>query len=734
VSGKGDKRATLPLIKALGNEDKYTVIAAIKALSGTGDERTVEGLAEALKNPDEAVRSLAAKALGEAGDIKAIEPLVKAIEDKSKNVVFTAINALSCYGDRATEVLLKALESPDKGIRSQAVSALGETGDIRALPPLIELFEKDRELADVTIRALRKFQDDRAVWCFVKAIRGGSLLSGREAVEALIEIESDAAAEALLEALESYDGTVREKAFQALEKTGKAEDLRMACFKAFKERDWKKLKDFGSSAVAYLIIALKDNDPEARREGALGLGEIGDERCIEALIELLKDGNKEVAGAAALALKELEGKTISDPKNLIRLAAERGDWKKVISFGSQAIEPLILLLKKYPPNVAEVEYAIAQIGEPVCEPLIKELTATPGTAWNLRTSIVKILGKIGDKRAVGVLRGELNSPNDSIKALAAEALGKLKDIESVEPLIKLLENRNSNIFCPVAKALGNMGDKRALEPLIRSMKNQQILLAADEAVRAIGLPEDRQVLAMYYIALQKWQELSALGSIAVKPLTEALQDSRESVRASAAEALEKTGVPADSETQAWYLAAKKEWVKAAGLGPVAVKPLLKSLWMGNNPRQDVILALGRIGDPAAVDALLQFINSGDRRIRESAVDSLVRIRDKKALKPLINVFNNIGLDKEIRKYAAKALGNFGDPEAICYLISVLKNDFNQSVRRASAFALKNIYMSGIPAKDKQTILSVRGTLAQPHEDRVSSDCGGHTDTGIGVYL
>jgi len=108
--------------------------------------------------------------------------------------------------------------------------------------------------------------------------------------------------------------------------------------------------------------------------------------------------------------------------------------------------------------------------------------------------------------------------------------------------------------------------------------------------------------------------------------------------------------------------------------------------------------------------------------------------EEPALKQLINVFNNIGLDKEIRKYAAKALGSFGDPEAIYHLIKALRNDFNQSVRRASAFALKNIYMSGIPAKDKQAILSVRGTMSQPHEDRVSSDCGGHTDTGIGVYL
>ncbi len=723
------------LVRFLRDESDRVRQEAAQSLGKIGSGEGIDFLIAGFEDPSPAVRVAAINAVGGMGDKKGIVPLIKALENKDKGVVIASINALTGLQDeRATEGLIKALEHSDKTVRNQAVIALEETGDIRALPPLIKLFNRDRELSPVIIKALRKFQDERAVDCFVKVIRGEKGNMGIEAVEALIEIDGEKAMEGLIEALGSHDGAVREKAFQALEKTDKIEDPRVACFKAFQEKNWKALRNFGSSAVDYLIIALKDKEWEVRREAALTLGEMEDERGAEPLIELLKDLNKEVAAAAALALEGLEGKAIKDRNILMRLAVERGDWKKVISFGSQAIETLILLLKKYPPNVPEVEYAIGQIGEPACEPLIKELTATPGTAWKLRTSIVKILGKIGNKRAAQVLRGELNSPNDGIKAIAAEALGRVKDTGSVGPLIKLLEKRNIHIFRPAAKALGNIGDKRALEPLIRAMRDQHLLSAADEAVRAIGLPEDRQLLAMYYIALQQWQELAALGSIAVKPLTEALQDSRESVRVSAAEALEKTGLPPDIETKAWYLAAKKEWVKAAELGSVAAKPLLKSLWENNNPRLDVILALGRIGDPAAVDALLQFINSGDRQIRESAVDSLVKIRDKKAVKPLINVFNNIGLDKEIRKYAAKALGNFGDPEAICYLISVLKNDCNQSLRRASAFALKNLYNSGIPAKDKQAILSVRGTMSQPHEDRVSSDCGGHTDTGIGVYL
>jgi len=62
---------------------------------------------------------------------------------------------------------------------------------------------------------------------------------------------------------------------------------------------------FGVEAIDLLILALKDKDSNTRKTATLILGNIGDPRAVEPLVELLTDESPEVSWEAALALEKI---------------------------------------------------------------------------------------------------------------------------------------------------------------------------------------------------------------------------------------------------------------------------------------------------------------------------------------------------------------------------------------------------------------------------------------------
>ena len=68
----------------------------------------------------------------------------------------------------------------------------------------------------------------------------------------------------------------------------------------------------GKDALAYLLLAIQDNDPWVREDAALFLGDIGDPRAIPALECAMHDEEEDVREQARLAIDKLKAKT---PKN-----------------------------------------------------------------------------------------------------------------------------------------------------------------------------------------------------------------------------------------------------------------------------------------------------------------------------------------------------------------------------------------------------------------------------------
>ena len=88
-----------------------------------------------------------------------------------------------------------------------------------------------------------------------------------------------------------------------------------------------------------------------------------------------------------------------------------------------------------------------------------------------------------------------------------------------------------------------------------------------------------------------------------------------------------------------------------------------------------------------VERLIQNLNSEYRDLRMSAVWTLRKVKDPRALEALISALNN--KDSNVREKAAEALGEIKDPRAIEPLISVLKEE-EETNREIAAKALVDI--------------------------------------------
>jgi HEAT repeat protein len=95
-------------------------------------------------------------------------------------------------------------------------------------------------------------------------------------------------------------------------------------------------------------------------------------------------------------------------------------------------------------------------------------------------------------------------------------------------------------------------------------------------------------------------------------------------------------------------------------------------------------ALGKLGDPRAVEPLVSALGDDRAGVRCAAAEALGKLSDTRAIEPLIKALGDG--DYDVRGAAAGALGKLGDARAIESLISAL-GDGENGVRRAAADAL-----------------------------------------------
>jgi len=207
-------------------------------------KKDVKGFLKTLKYSDRVLVVDAINVLGEIKDKSAAEPLIENIFNKDKSIRLTAIFALGkIAGSRAVEPLIsfiKSLSYPDRDTQIYAIFSLGEIGDSRAVKPLVKF-----------------------------------MIVG--------------------------DSNIREQVAIALDKIGwtPEDDIEKAYYLISKKK-FDELAILGSSNFNVLFKLLDDSDYKICKAAAEILRQLKDERAIEPLIKVIKEG-KMVGASYALA-------------------------------------------------------------------------------------------------------------------------------------------------------------------------------------------------------------------------------------------------------------------------------------------------------------------------------------------------------------------------------------------------------------------------------------------------
>lgn len=282
----------------------------------------------------------------------------------------------------------------------------------------------------------------------------------------------------------------------------------------------------------------------------------------------------------------------------------------------------------------------------------------------VRKSAAYVLGTICDLKASDALIARLADHDRDVRKAAAESLGMMRSKKAVPALVSVLGDSDSDVRKSATYALWNIGDERAIQPLIGELNdpNRAVREAAAEALQALGwraqTTEEKALLA---VAVHDWDMASQLGKDAFDILVATLKDHDKEIQQGAIEALGKIG------------------------DPQALEPLFDMLkhWEPD-VRRAALRALSIIHDPRAVDAILVLLDDKEGEVRKMAAKALGEFKQPQSVTPLLARLK----DKEsgVRQTAAEALGKLGDPQATSYLVAGLVDE-DSEVREASAWAL-----------------------------------------------
>jgi HEAT repeat protein len=261
-----------------------------------------------------------------------------------------------------------------------------------------------------------------------------------------------------------------------------------------------------------------------------------------------------------------------------------------------------------------------------------------------------------------------------------EKLAKTKDPRAVEFLLAVVKDHQSYERSHAARALGMTGDRSVFEPLIDRMKNDSDAYVRAGAIDGLGLLGDTRAVEplvalvekevkkpTVYFALNMPYDsaIKALGRLkdprATEVLTKALYKEHYGARQDIAYALGSIGDERAVEPLIAVLKGKHKpsvFLKAK----IKVMGLFLNIWRGMGgtigERDGVAYALGKIGDPRAIEPLIKATRDRDKTVRGEAIDALGNFNDPRVIKTLEKIAQN---EMGISGYSAeKALENIAN--------------------------------------------------------------------------
>jgi HEAT repeat protein len=425
-----------------------------------------------------------------------------------------------------------------------------------------------------------------------------------EAARKVVGDTSDADAKGLAQALgEQFDTLTIDRAVLELIRSGDA-----------RQRAWGSRLFAELGLVDRYMTRLRKAPKWSERTHAaevLGLAAVA--KAVPALVEVLRDRHEDessVKVAAASALAKLR-----DPSAIALLVKELLDVDEqssrtvaeaLVAFGELAVGPLLELLP--------------DAGHPA------------GRLWAAR-----ILGRIGDSRAVDDLVARLNDRDDRLRMAAAEALGAIADARALQPIVRAtLRDPAPQVRAHAAGAVARIEGERAVDVLVAALADPDYAtrIRALEAFETMRIEDTSPLEAALRDPNAEVRRRAALALERVgylERIVANLTSEDRAVRTRAFASLIEVGQVGLVESVASYAHHSSFEVRAIAaracgeLGAARVAPIL--LRAIDDPvwpvRAAVCQALGRLSHADAPGALVRALADSEEPVREAAAEALM---------------------------------------------------------------------------------------------------------------
>jgi HEAT repeat protein len=439
---------SLPLLHESLNNSSATIRAnAARALGNLKACQTTPYLLALLKDEDWTVRASAAEALGKIQDISSLEPLVAMIQDNVEKVQDKAAEAIVGFGRQATISLLNALNlERDKFAQRAFIKCLGKIADAKSIPSLAGYLRSSYFIVrQAAVSALVRFGHSVASLLVPMLSYNTSDISTLKsdaaentqpelqlrAIKALGGLEDHRAVHLLKAIVAESLPDVQEAATAALSQIGCA-----AWGRCYALRVIAEVGD--ASLVPKILPSLKDDSDNVRFEAVRALAKLGGASELKDLLPLVRKDRADFIRAEVIRvvkrmgtshpeLLEIGLRGLKDPSRDVRSQSVR----LVAGFlDKETIGPLLAVMSDPHWSVREsVEIALLNFGKDVVDPLIQSLESK---VWTTRFRAARLLGEIGDARAIPALEKALARPREqkSVKDNVEAALRKLRSSQS----------------------------------------------------------------------------------------------------------------------------------------------------------------------------------------------------------------------------------------------------------------------------------------------------------------
>jgi len=379
-----------------------------------------------------------------------------------------------------------------------------------------------------------------------------------------------------------------------------------------------------------------------------------------------------IAAVAGLALQAIAG-TADEVADLIEDFADenatiwRTAYAEVVEIGKPAIPYLADALKDKRQKVRWISVQVlGAIGGPEAVPPL--LAALKDEYKDVRRYTVVFLGRWGANNAdvVPAVTRLLHDPNPEVVWHAMQALDELgqasykRDEHLVDSLCQHLEHPDRDRRENAAKALGMIGSSRACPALVKALAYPESTGSHRNAIgHALAKIDSREAVPLL---LELFTDETA----------------ENGVRYSAASTLRELADPTITVILLPYTYSADRRIRSSAVNALGFKDNTRAVGRlakiaedkseNSSTRETAVAALGRIGDPDAVDSIIQALADGEYSVRRRAARALGKIGSPRAVPALIEAVKDA--NSSVVKHAATSLGNMGDNRAALAIVQL----------------------------------------------------------------